>query len=354
MSNEKEKKEDTIYKPFNNTAEGAKLYEGMNNAYNAFTGYGNPNWDKQKQADDLINSILKRKDFSYDFNADAIYQQFKDKYIQQGKLAMADAMGQAAALTGGYGNSYAGAVGNQAYQAHLNNLNDIIPDLYQMAYNRDKQEGQDLYNQYGLLMQDYDRYMNDYNTGYGKAKDAYDAASKAYYNSADLYGKNQDNSVGDSSSGGTSGGGSAVNTGNTATSDIRKKLEGMSSNTEIESYLERLEATDVISHKEALKLMAEFMDDNEVYVDTNDGGKAISYKGMIGSTQGWEVVDDGGWNLTGVDKNAMVKAPNGEMVRLDELQDILISEGMTKKDAKHAVKTLQQKLGISSNWLFGW
>ena len=350
MSNEKEKKEETIYKPFNNTAEGAKLYEGMNNAYNAFTGYGNPNWDKQKQADDLINSILKRKDFSYDFNADAIYQQFKDKYIQQGKLAMADAMGQAAALTGGYGNSYAGAVGNQAYQAHLNNLNDIIPDLYQMAYNRDKQEGQDLYNQYGLLMQDYDRYMNDYKIGYGKVKDDYDAASGAYYSAAALYGKEQDtnNQTVDKN------GNLVVEPTSNNSSDIRKKLEGMSSNTEIESYLERLEAADVISHEEALKLMAEYMDDNEVYVDTNDGGKAISYKGMIGSTQGWEVVDDGGWNLTGVDKNAMVKAPNGEIVRLDELQEILISEGMTKKDAKQAVKTLQQKLGISSNWLFGW
>ncbi len=180
------------YNAFNSTTDGGTLSKAKNDAYSAFTGYGDPNWDKQGQADELLNSILNRKDFSYDFNADAIYQQYKDKYIQQGKMAMADAMGQASAMTGGYGNSYAASVGNQAYQAQLNNLNDVIPELYQMAYNRYNQEGQDLYNQHGLLMQDYDKYMNEYNLGYNKLKDAYDAANGAYYNEASLYGTEQD------------------------------------------------------------------------------------------------------------------------------------------------------------------
>lgn len=181
------------YNAFNSTTEGDTLSKAKNDAYSAFTGYGDPNWDKQGQADELLNSILNRKDFSYDFNADALYQQYKDKYIQQGKMAMADAIGQASAMTGGYGNSYAASVGNQAYQAQLNNLNDIIPELYQMAYNRYNQEGQDLYNQHGLLMQDYDKYMNEYNLGYNKLKDAYDVANSAYYNAADLYSKEQGN-----------------------------------------------------------------------------------------------------------------------------------------------------------------
>ena len=136
------------YNPFNTTTDGESLYKNMEDAYKAYTGF---------------------KDFSYDFNADALYQQYKDKYVQQGKMAMADAMGQAAAMTGGYGNSYAAAVGNQAYQAHLNNLNDIIPELYNMA-------------------------LNKYNTDYGKAKDAYSAASGAYYSAADLY-KNEQDSI---------------------------------------------------------------------------------------------------------------------------------------------------------------
>ena len=111
----------------------------------------------QTQLNDTIDKILNREAFSYDLNGDALYQQYKDKYIQQGKLAMGDAIGQASAMTGGYGNSYAQSVGQQAYQAQLQNLNDIVPELYQMAYDKYNQEGQDLYNQYAMLGAEEDR-----------------------------------------------------------------------------------------------------------------------------------------------------------------------------------------------------
>lgn len=124
--------------------------------------YSQP-WDTY--INDVVNKIMNREDFSYDLNGDALYQQYKDKYIQQGKMAMADAMGQAAALTGGYTSSYAQNVGQQAYQAQLQNLNDIIPELYQMAYDRYQQEGQDLYNQYGMLTD-----LDD--TAYGRYRDS--------------------------------------------------------------------------------------------------------------------------------------------------------------------------------------
>ena len=118
----------------------------------------------QAQLNDVINKIMNREKFSYDLNGDALYQQYKDKYIQQGKMAMADAIGQASAMTGGYGNSYAQSVGQQQYNAQLQNLNDIIPELYQMAYDKYNQEGQDLYNQYAMLGaqedQDYGRYRD--------------------------------------------------------------------------------------------------------------------------------------------------------------------------------------------------
>ena len=48
---------------------------------------------------DKLNELMNRKDFSYDFNADPLYQQYKDQYTQQGNLAMRDTMGQAAALS---------------------------------------------------------------------------------------------------------------------------------------------------------------------------------------------------------------------------------------------------------------
>lgn len=121
----------------------------------------------KEQTDDIISQILNREDFSYDINSDALYQQYKDQYTALGKLAMQDTMGQAAAMTGGYGSSYASSAGNQAYQQYLSKLNEVVPELYGMARDQYNQEGQELYNQYGLITdqenQDYGRYMDSYN-----------------------------------------------------------------------------------------------------------------------------------------------------------------------------------------------
>lgn len=117
--------------------------------------------------DNLANQLQDYKKFSYDINADALYQQYKDQYIQQGKLASMDTMGQAAAMTGGYGNSYAQNVGQQAYQGYLQQLNNKIPELYQLALNQYTQDKKDLYNQYALHQdkekQEYSQYLNELN-----------------------------------------------------------------------------------------------------------------------------------------------------------------------------------------------
>lgn len=120
----------------------------------------------QGQIDSIIDSIRNREAFSYDVNSDALYQQYKDQYTALGKLASQDTMGQAAAMTGGYGNSYASSAGNQAYQQYLSQLNEVVPELYGMARDQYNAEGQELYNQYGLLAdqenQEYGRYQDAY------------------------------------------------------------------------------------------------------------------------------------------------------------------------------------------------
>ena len=130
------------------------------------------------QLNDTIAQILNRDKFSYDLNGDALYQQYKDQYVNQGKLAMMDTMGQAAAMTGGYGNSYAQSVGQQAYQGYLQQLNDKVPELYQLALNQYNAEGQAMYDQASLLAgmeeQEYGRYMDqltNYYTELGMARD---------------------------------------------------------------------------------------------------------------------------------------------------------------------------------------
>lgn len=118
----------------------------------------------QAQIDDMLARIEGREDFSYDVNADALYQQYKDQYLQAGRMAMADTMGQAAAMTGGYGNSYAASAGNQAYQGYLRQLTAMIPELEGRAYDHYLQEGQEMQDLYAMYRdredQDYGRYRD--------------------------------------------------------------------------------------------------------------------------------------------------------------------------------------------------
>lgn len=73
------------------------------------------------------DKLLNREDFSFDLNNNALYNQYKDFYTKQGNLAMMDTIGQASAMTGGYGNSYAAAAGQQAYQQNLDKLGEMVP-----------------------------------------------------------------------------------------------------------------------------------------------------------------------------------------------------------------------------------
>lgn len=164
------------------------------------------------QLQELYNQIVNRDKFKYDLNADALYQQYKDQYINQGQLAMMDTMGQAAALTGGYGSSYGQSVGQQTYQQYLQGLNDKIPELYGLALDQYNQEGQQLQNQYAMLGDlrdgEYGRYQDalteywrnldylqgqadsEYNRGYENWYNAYvmenDAKNTAYNRLIDL------------------------------------------------------------------------------------------------------------------------------------------------------------------------
>lgn len=120
-----------------------------------------------QQLQDITNQIANRKKFTYDLNADALYQQYRDQYMNQGRLAMQDTMGQAAMLTGGYSNSYAATVGNQAYQSYLQQLNNIVPELYELALNQYNAEGDQLNNKYNILNQqnegEYSKYRDKVN-----------------------------------------------------------------------------------------------------------------------------------------------------------------------------------------------
>jgi len=173
-------------------------------AENALKNVGDFKYSGQGQLDSMIDQILNRKKFSYDLNGDVLYNQYKDQYQALGRTAMADTVAQASAMTGGYGNSYAATAGNQAYQQYLTQLNDKIPELYQLALSQYQQEGQDLLNNYNLLsnerQQEYGQYTdtltrlqndrnyygedyaNEYNRDYGKYTNDREYNTTQYWN----------------------------------------------------------------------------------------------------------------------------------------------------------------------------
>ena len=406
---------------WDDTDKGTAAGNAYNTAKDAVNNYGPFEFSENEWLETLKDDIANYGEFSYDVNSDALYQQYVDQYTRLGKLASQDVMGQAAAMTGGFGNSYAATVGNQAYQSYLQQINDKVPELYQLALDRYKMGKQDLYDQYGLLLSEYEREYGLYSDEYNQLLDALGIAKDDYYSGADMFYTEQgnQNSVlgqefndamaiweADTSNAweqakwdeslnqyandeqwrqeewdrdeqwrredraataeanrlaAKEAKASAIAANNTAKAakeaentqptipdSVRQKAAGFESNTALGNYLDGLEASGVITPAQSDALYAEYVDDNEKYVDKEDGSKSISYKSMLGSTSGWSVVDDGGinWLGLGIDADAIVKAPNGEQIRLDELRSKLKAEGMSTSDANKLIKSLMKNLGI--------
>lgn len=123
-------------------AMGAAMGEYQNNAYKS--GYD----DKIKTMSD---SILGQKKFSYDPNSDPTYQYAKKSYTEGGRKAMKDTQAQAAALTGGYGNSYGQIAGQQVYGDYMSRLSDMIPELEAQKYQRYRDDQSERYQQLAML-----------------------------------------------------------------------------------------------------------------------------------------------------------------------------------------------------------
>ena len=168
-----------------------------------------------KKLSESYEKIKSRPAFSYDAKNDPLYAKYKSDYISQGRMAMKDSAGQAAALSGGYASSYSENAGRQQYDSYLTKLGDVIPELYRLAYSRYEDEGGRLAGEYDALRalrdNEHSRYtdaLDDYNDErereYRRERDAAedertalsdkrsDAAARAKYGDfsgyAELYG----------------------------------------------------------------------------------------------------------------------------------------------------------------------
>lgn len=129
------------------------------------------------QLNALMNDIKNREKFQYDIDSDLLFQQSLASYMANGANAMQDTMAQAAALTGGYGSSYATSAANQAYNAYIQDAYSNLPQYYNMALDAYNAEGDEMYRQYAMLsdedMKEYERNYNAFTNNLNLANDMY-------------------------------------------------------------------------------------------------------------------------------------------------------------------------------------
>ena len=135
-----------------------------------------------ERIDRLLNEILNRDDFSYDAMNDPLYQQYAAMYQREGDRAMKETLAEAAAGAGGM-NTYAITAAQQANSYYNSQLNDVIPELYQLAYNMYLNDKESMVQDLGILQDmdatQYNRYRDTINDWYNDKNFAYNAYQNA-------------------------------------------------------------------------------------------------------------------------------------------------------------------------------
>jgi hypothetical protein len=244
---------------------------------------------------------------TFNFNGNALYNQYKGNYEKQAKLGMEDAIGRAAALTGGYGNSYAQSVGQQAYYNQMDKLNDRMVDLYKIAYGQYRDEKSDLLNKAeyygGLAQQDYDNALKLF-----KLNSADEAP-------VSLEGLER----------------------------IEEELKQAKTMEQVNNILDKW-ASAMTPDQEAL-LYDLYWRDESGYKNA-DG--TYNYYNMLKNANAWKAGADGGTNYFGkIDGDAELISPFGEILTGGQLLDKLRRENISDQEAIDLIVELQKLYGIN-------
>ena len=256
----------------------------------------------------MADDYIKQYDnHTFNFNGNALYNQYKGNYEKQAKMGMEDAIGRAAALTGGYGNSYAQSVGQQAYYNQMDKLNDRMLDLYNIAYGQYRDEKSDLLNKAeyygGLAQQDYD-------------------------NALKLFKLNSDDEAPVSLEG---------------LERIEEELKQAKTMEQVNNILDKW-ASAMTPDQEAL-LYDLYWRDESGYKNA-DG--TYNYYNMLKNANAWKAGADGGTNYFGkIDGDAELISPFGEILTGDQLLDKLRKEKISDKEAVDLIVALQKLYGIN-------
>lgn len=160
-----------------------------------------------ERLESALSRLESREPFSYDPASDPVFQSYQDTYRREGERAAQDAIGQAAALTGGQASTAAVAAASQARDYYNSKVGDVVPELYQLAWQMYQSEQNSLLSEIETLAglsaaaydrqtdriaQDYAIYADERDFAYNQYQDVLDreqAAAQDWYDTTYNYDK---------------------------------------------------------------------------------------------------------------------------------------------------------------------
>lgn len=147
----------------------------ITDAQKAVSGYKPFQYSGQEDYKKLLDSVVNREAFSYDPETDPLYGSYKKIYNREGDRAVANALGQTAAATGGVPSSYAATAAAQAGNYYAAQLADMIPELRNQALN-------EYNNEFAQLLQALGAMDTDRGQEYSAYTDRYDMLNRNLQN----------------------------------------------------------------------------------------------------------------------------------------------------------------------------
>lgn len=185
----------------------ARDYIDSRNSYNGYTGgssaqrttsaassYTDPYADRLESA---LERLEAREPFFYNPEDDPAYQAYRTAYRREGDRAAKNSLGDAAALTGGQASTAAVVAASQARDTYNSKLGDVVPQLYEMAWQMYQGEQNSLLSEIETLANlsasayaqnldsqelDYKIFADQRDFSYGQYQDVLDRESAAEQN----------------------------------------------------------------------------------------------------------------------------------------------------------------------------
>lgn len=171
---------------------GSAIDDAINelNNYGSFSYGAAPTYTSRydEQMNDLLNQLVNRQPYLYNLETDPVWSAYKKQYTREGQRATADTLAQMATMTGGMPSSWAVNAATQAGDYYASQMTDMIPTLYQQAYDRYLSEytmkQNDLAAVQSMEQMDYGKYQDqlqqyntDRNLAYSQWQDEYNMLS---------------------------------------------------------------------------------------------------------------------------------------------------------------------------------